>query len=206
MKAATYIQDWFSLLALGALVATVPYILSNQVIKVSPEVEAKEFENKAILLANSLMSNQNLIYSDNRAMFDKKNLDTKMIEKSAAKNMATCTSSSLLLCNSLNSYPESFSVVLVKDGESSPPQGWFSILWPKSSALHKKMTSCLSGVDNNEIGQLFVDGADIPKILNLKGCGFNRYSTILNEMGFNIAIRYSNGDVHMGWIKVMVVE
>lgn len=203
MKAQAWIQDWFALLLTGVIaVGVLPFILPGQITKISPDVDAKEFENKAILLANSLMSNQNLIYSDNRVMFDKDSLDTKMIEKSAANSMALCTP----LCGSLNSYPESFSIILVKDGEASPPQGWFSILWPKSTALHGKMTSCLSAVDNNEIGQLFVDGADIPKILNLKGCGFNRYSTILNEMGFNIAIRYGNGDVHMGWIKVMVVE
>jgi len=42
--------------------------------------------------------------------------------------------------------------------------------------------------------------------LNIQNCGFKRNTNILNEKGFSIAIRYTSGDINVGWIKVVVVE
>lgn len=200
MKAAIWLQQWFGLLLTGVVaVGILPLILPSQVTQITPEVEAEEFENKAVLLVNSLLSNSHLIYSDNRGIFDEQKLNTAMVEKSGNfDNILACLS----LCT-FNSYQDSFSIVLVKDAEAS--QGWFSILWPVSSTLHEKINSCLSDVDKDDVQRLFDDKADIPGILGIQKCGFQRNSKI-TSVGFPLAIRMANGDTHIGWIKVMVVE
>jgi len=212
MKGVTWIQDWFALVLTGVIaVGILPFILPGQLGKIAPEVEAHEFENKAIILANVLLAHPDLMDSDNRGMFDEQKLNTKMIEKSSAfENMALCTP----LCGSFNSYPESFGVFLIKDSERN--LGWFSVLWyPKSVSFNQKVTLCLSKVDKSEAQQLFDESKDIPSVLDLKKCNFQRHTSILTNFKFDskiisnsfpVSIKDSNGNVHAGWIKVLVVE
>ena len=207
----TGMQELITLLITVGILSVIVFIPKGQVTKITPELEAKEFENKAILLVNSLLSNPDLIYSEDRALFDENQLNVKMIEKSSSfANMGLCT----FLCGSLNSYPESFSIVLIKDNERN--LGWFSVLWyPKSVSFNQTVTSCLSKVDKSETQQLFDEQTDIPTTLKLENCGFQRYTSILTNFkadkkiisnSFPVSIRDSNGDVHTGWIKVMVIE
>jgi len=208
----TGMQEVITLLVTVGLLSVIALIPKGQLTELSPELEAKEFENKALLLANSLLGDSNLIYSNNRAMFDEQQLNTKIIEKSSAfENMALCTP----LCGSFNSYPESFGVVLIKDIERN--LGWFSVLWhPKSASFNQKVSSCLSKVDKSEAQQLFDEQADIPSVLDLKNCDFQRYTSILTanfkvgdkiiSNSFSVSIKDSSDNVHAGWIKVLVVE
>lgn len=80
MKGQEWIGGLFSLLLAGIIAGVaLPAILPGQVLKVTPEAEANEFENKAITLANSLLSNQNLVYFDgvayHRGVLDQSKLD-----------------------------------------------------------------------------------------------------------------------------------
>lgn len=205
------IEEWITVIITGVLIVGVlPLILPEQVAQISPVIEAKEFENKAITLANVLLGNENIIHSDNRAMFDEQKLNTKMIDKSSFSSILDCPPSEICI----KTYPESFSLLLIKDVENNPQRGWFTLARPsRMSQIDAKINSCFANFDKNKVEQLFDENADIPKILNLKHCGFKRYTTILTTIlqpgdkpGFPVSIRYNNGDVHIGWTKVMVVE
>ena len=209
----TGMQELITLLVTVGLVSVVAVIPKGQLTKLSPELDAKEFENKALLLANSLLGDSNLIYSNNRAMFDEQKLNTKMIEKSSSfSGILQCPPSSICI----KTYPESFSLLLIKDVESIPQKGWFTLARPpRTSEIDAKINSCFSTFDKNKIEQLFDERGDIPNILGLEKCVFQRYTSILTNFkvdsriisnSFPVSIRDSNGDVHAGWIKVMVVE
>lgn len=81
MKGQEWIGGLFSLLLAGIIAGiALPSILPGQELKITPQVEAKEFENKAIVIANSLIGNQELLYLDGTGsyqtgVFDKKKLD-----------------------------------------------------------------------------------------------------------------------------------
>lgn len=212
MKGQEWIGGLFSLLLAGIIAGVaLPAILPGQALKVTPEVEANEFENKAILLANSLLTSQSLIHSDNRGVFDEENLNKNMMEKSSNFNTLKdeCYSElrspplSTYLCIS-RTYPDSFALVLVKDTENG--KGWFSLIQPNKVDLENKLLACFESIDKTKTQDLFDETKDITKILNIEKCGFKRYSTILNELGFVVPIRYSDNGVHIGWMKVLVVE
>lgn len=209
----TGMQEMISLLITVGLLAVITLIPKGQLTKLSPELEAKEFENKAILLANSLLGESSLIYSNNPAMFDEQQLNTKMIEKSSSfSSILDCPPSSICI----KTYPESFSLILIKDVEGIPQKGWFTLARPsRSSQIDAKINACFATFDKNKVEQLFVDRADIPSILNLENCEFQRYTSILTNFkadnriisnSFPVSIRDSDGNVHVGWIKVLVVE
>jgi len=211
MKGVTWIQDWFALVLTGVIaVGILPFILPGQVTKIAPEVEAHEFENKARILANVLLAHPDLMDSDNRGMFDEQKLNTKMIDKSSFSNILNCPLSEI--CR--KTYPESFSLLLIKDVENNPQRGWFTLARPpQTSQIDAKINSCFANFNKNKFEKLFDEDADIPQILDLENCGFKRHTTILTKIfrpddkpGFPVSIVYPTGKVHMGWIKVMVVE
>ncbi len=82
MKGQEWIGGLFSLLLAGVVAGiALPMILPGQAVKVTAEVDSNEFENKALIIANSVMSDERLIYFDvysnsfQRGVFDKDKLD-----------------------------------------------------------------------------------------------------------------------------------
>lgn len=204
----SYIEPIFTLLLAGILAGVVAVILPGQVTQVTPDIDAKEFENRALLLTNSLLANPNLIYSNNRAMLDESDLNTGLMDKSSNFDDITQVCDRKIrqqlpnLCVS-SIYPDSFALVLVKDAEDS--RGWFSFIQPDNIELENKLLSCFKSVNKNKVQELFDESKDILQTLGIKNCGFKRNSNVLNN-GFPVSIRYPNGNVHIGWIKVLVVE
>jgi hypothetical protein len=104
----------------------------------------------------------------------------------------------------MNSYPDSFALVLVKDTENG--RGWFSLIPPGNSpSTEDKIIDCMSEVNKAETQSLFNDNADIPTVLDIKNCGL-RSTIILNQQGFPISVQYSDENIHTGWIKILVIE
>lgn len=174
-------QEWigglFSLLLAGIIAGVaLPAILPSQALKVTPEVEANEFENKAIIFANSLLSDSKLVYSDEianyRGIFAVEKLDSLHDKK---------TKLSLF-------YPETDIRVVVKDLDEG--KSWAFHVEDSESEKIKDFLACIGEEDILE---------------PLQSCVPNRYSHIL-ESGFPVAIRYSDGVVHPGIMKVTVVE
>jgi len=221
MKGQSWIYNWLAMIPTVILVITLPLILKGQATKISPEIEVNEFENKAILLTNVLMSNSNLIYSDNRSMFDKDELDANMMSKSVNFNslIEVCYSESrnppspTSLC-ALRPYPETFALVLIKDTDKN--EGWFSLIPPARGGLEDNLLKCFKLIDKSKTQELFDETKKITEILNMENCGFERYTKILSgsfltvnkrfHQLFPVSIRYPDGAVSAGWIKVMVVE
>lgn len=206
----SYIEPLFTLLLAGLLAGAVAVILPGQIGKITPDIDSKEFENRAIILTNSLIANPNLIYSNDRAMFDEEDLNTNMMEKSSnfADITQVCYSESrrhplpTYLCIA-PSYPDSFVLVLIKDVENNT--GWFSFIQSDNVELEDKLKTCFQPVDKNKVQELFDEDKDILQTLDMANCGFKANSNVVNN-GFPVSIRYADNEVHMGWIKVLVVE
>lgn len=204
MKGQSWIQDWFVILIEGALVVTIPLLLPAQTTKISPEVEAKEFENKAILLTNSMLADADLIYSNNRGMFDVNSLNDNFYEDSFGTALYTCKPN-LLNCK-LPTFPETFALIIIVDSDTG--KGWFTGTHRLTGSEPRvtNIVSCFQDRWSTNYPQLFQANSDIGKVLELEKCSLQRHSNILNEQGFPASIRYPTGTIHMGWIKVMVVE
>lgn len=202
---AAFIEPLFAVLFAGILVLMLAGVVPGQTTKIAPDLEANYFENMAILLANSLLADHNLIYSEEdiyyRSVFDKEKLDAFLITKSSLEslnNLFVCSK----LCASTKSYPDSFSLIIISDIENN--DGWFSTLYPinQNSEFLNKMTSCILGFDMNDASKIFTE--ELSKLFDLENCGFN--STTILDKGFPISIRYSDSETHMGLLKVMVIE
>lgn len=202
MKGIFYLQEWFGLILTGIIaVGVLPLILPSQVTKISPEVEAKEFENRAILLANSVLSHPDLLYQNNKGLFDESTLNDNMVSSASNVNSIIICKS---LCQKIESYPSSLSLVVIKDIESG--NGWIQVLYPNNLEDVKDKLDCFSSGDaKNQIQNLLKENSDIAEYLNLKNCDISKVSHIFNTKGFPVAIRYGN-EVHVGWLKTVVIE
>ncbi|MBI1978663.1 MAG: hypothetical protein HYS62_01215 [Candidatus Aenigmarchaeota archaeon] len=208
MKGQAWIQNWFALLLTGVIaVGVLPFILPGQVTKVSPEIEAKEFENKAILLANSLLANEDLVYSDgtnwHRATFDANKINDVFYEDSFGTSLYTCKPN-LSNCK-LPTYSQTFAFIVIVDIETG--EGWFTGTHKLSGSEPEVLNviSCFQNKWSTNYPQLYEENSDIDKVLELDNCALQRYSSILST-GFPVSIKYPSGDVHMGAIKIVVVE
>lgn len=83
-------------------------------------------------------------------------------------------------------YPDTFTQVTIEDTSGG---SWiFSIKDVKSPVIQNYLTCIAPG-----------------QVEDLKKCAPTRFSTIMDN-GFPVAIRYSENEVHMGTLKVLVVE
>ncbi len=207
MKGQTWITQYLSLLVTGVLVVGLVPFTRGQATKIIPEVQESEFENKALIFANSLLANLNLMQSDDRAVFAEDKLDSNMMKSSATfasisdscYSQATRPAIATSLCNS-EIYPGSFSLVLIKDAENQ--KGWFVVL--SSPNILEKVKECLKRADNERLQMLFNDDAKFPETLGLDECGFERISFV-SSLGLPVSIKYKEA-THAGWLKVLVVE
>ncbi len=152
MKGQEWIGGLFSLLLAGIIAGVaLPAILPGQALKITPEAEANEFENKAITLANSLLSNPNLVYFNDvtyqRGVFDQSKLDA--IEKDPS---------------SIEVLPDTYTRVYVEDRELG--KVWTFELVDKKSENIEIFLNC----------KIQPEIADF-----IKECAPNRYSSILDK-------------------------
>ena len=201
----SYIEPIFTLLLAGILAGVVAVMLPGQKLEVTPDIDNKEFENRAIFLANSLLAEPNLIYSNGdvyyRGIFDKQKLDTSIFPKetlSRLDNLVSCSS----LCGTRRSYPDSFGVIVINVTDNN--DGWLTFLYPSNNNIEllNKMISCISGFNKDNIPKLFTGISS--EVFELRECGFK--STIVFSDGIPVAIRYSDTETHMGLLKIVVVE
>lgn len=124
----SYIALPFIILLTGILAGVIAIIFPGQVTNIKPDIEASEFENKAILQANSLLGNHNLIYFDGityyRGVLEKEKLDAIKLD-----------SSPLALL-----YPETYTLVNVK--ETGSENSWTFSIYDKTSENIKKFLEC----------------------------------------------------------------
>lgn len=205
----SYIVPIFTLLLAGVLAGTMAIILPGQVTRITPQVEANEFENRAILLANSLLGNDTLIYSDGivsyRGVFDVNKLNDLLFKKGSFTELYRCKPSESNCA--INTYPGSYALIIITDVENN--DGWFTGTnkLAGSGEIGQKILNCFMktemGTDGS--GKLFDTDSDLIDVLELDKCNLRRHSNIMN-FGFPISIRYSDGATHMGLLKVLVVE
>ncbi|MBI2084097.1 MAG: hypothetical protein HYT70_00580 [Candidatus Aenigmarchaeota archaeon] len=213
---ASYIEPLFALLFTGLIAVTLAIVLPSDVVKVTPVIEEKEFENKAIILGNSLMSNPALAYADGdvtyRGKFDSAKLDSNLFKLAELKvdNLAVCkvdVATGGGICKYASSPPESFAFIAVSDIKNG--NGWFSVLYPpldyltpdQQIQLLGNITSCLMNFNQNDIPKIFDKGL---QTLAFEECGYEA-ATILDG-AFPVNIRYSDDETNMGMLRVVVVE
>lgn len=212
---ASYILPLFTLLLTGVLAGALAFLTPAEFTKITPTIEEREFENKAIILSRSLSSSQALIYNDSQTsyskLFDKGKLDSNLIEKStlSSNNLFSCNH----LCQTTKSLPLSFSFIVISDLEED--RGWFSILnapvsnptTPEEQSFLNKIDQCLQNIRqnfNNEIKRKIFSENNLYELLELEQCGFESASIIDN--GVSVSIRYSDDDTNMGLLRVLVIE
>ncbi|MBI2542825.1 MAG: hypothetical protein HYW24_01440 [Candidatus Aenigmarchaeota archaeon] len=215
MKGESYITPLFSLMITGVIATVLAFVPPAEFWKISPAIEEKDFENNAIILANSIASNHVLTYYDgasyHRGIFDKEKLDAKMFPLSQLQvnNLAFCKldNGKPGICGYVKSLPKSFSFILITDSENE--NGWFSVLYPpmgspateEENMFLQKVTSCLQRLNQNDIQNIFTQGL---QVLSLEKCGFET-ATILDD-SFPVNVRYSDTDVNMGRLRIVMVE
>ncbi len=195
-KGTSYIVPLFSLLFTGVLALTMAYILPSQYVSITQVIDHKEFENKAMILGNLLLSNHDLVYFDDpvyyRGVFEKDKLDEKMVQKSDFGNvekLMECTQ----LCDSLKALPGSVGFVLISDAANSDE--WYSILYPNGD--RPDIERCFGQLSEAILEKIFDSNG-------LQECGYSS-STILTE-SFAASIRYSDDEIKVGRIRIVMVE
>lgn len=202
----SYIGPIFTLLLAGILAGALAVIPKSQITQVTPVIEAEEFENRALILANSLLANKDLIYSDGvtyyRGVFNDNGLDKGLFKGSSTK-LYPCNKSSEGKCKII-SYPDSYALIVIKDLKDGTI--WFTGTnkLPDSSEAGKYIGNCFMSKDAKNLGKLF-DNSDFAAFLELDKCSLKRYSVAMNS-GFPVSIRYSGTKTNMGLVKVLVVE
>ncbi len=205
----SYIEPIFALLITGILAVVMAVMLPGQVTNVMPAIETSEFENRALILANSLLENQDLTYSDGvsryRGIFDAEKLNNILFKKGSFTELYRCQPSEIN-CQ-IPTYPLSYALIMITDMENS--SGWFTGTnrlagsGERGTNIQKCFSKTEMGTDG--LGKMFNSDANLVTLLELDSCNLVRYSNIMNS-GFPISIRYSDTEVHMGLMKVMVVE
>lgn len=188
------------------------YILPGQALKITPEVEAVEFENKAILLANSLLANSDLIYSDTdtntyyRGIFDGTKFDDIFYKFNPESNIEyyRCGNDDDIKNCIPSTYPETFALIVVVDLENE--NAWFTGTSRLSGSEQRvlNIVSCFQARGTVTHSEMFQPNSNIAEVLGLDNCNLQRYSGI--NLGFPVAIRYSDSEIHNGMLKVLVVE
>lgn len=205
----SYIEPIFTLLLAGVLAGAMAVILPGQVTKIRPEIEANEFENGAIILANSLLGDNSLIYFDgityHRGVFDADKLNSLFFKKGSFTELYRCKPS-VDNC-AINTYPGSYALIIITDIEDNG--GWFTGAnkLAGSGDVGSNIAKCFMsktemGADGQ--GKLFED-SDLTTLLELDKCSLRRHSRIMN-LGFPVAIHYSDSEIHTGLLKILVVE
>ncbi len=171
----------FSLLMTGVLAGIVlPTMIPANAIKVTPHIDAIELENKAIILANSLMRNENLLYSNDGlheiGIFDKTKLD------SISSGVNSDTSKVGV------HYPDTIALVTIEDKSIIAPTYSF-YLKNDSSQRVKDFVSCML-VQTDQ---------------SYEACS-KRFTSIFDRNSFPVNIRYPDGSVHIAMLKVTVIE
>ncbi len=213
MKGQEWIGGLFSLLLAGVIAGiALPAILPGQALKVTPEMEANEFENKAILLANFLLANHDIVYFDgdtfSRGVFNVVQLDDQLnlfFKKGSLTELYRCIAIDDK-CK-LATYPGSYALIIISDTNGS---GWFTGTnrLSGSEEVTLNIVTCFQnqhemGIDG--AGKIFEPNSDLVSILELEQCNLKRHSNILNK-GLPVSIRYSDEEIHQGILKVLVVE
>ena len=180
MKGQEWIGGLFSLLLAGVIAGVaLPAILPGQAAKIAPQVDAKEFEIKAISMANSLMGNEKLIAFDQSTnsyklgMFDVDKLSKVPSEVDADTSFIGI------------SYPKILSFVAFYDENGAARWSFYL----KSN-----------DENTNAIINCWKRGLDSP----MEECT-TRVSEILDS-GFPISLKYPDGSVKIGRLKVTVME
>lgn len=202
----SYIGPLFTLLLAGILAGALAVIPKSQITQVTPVIEAEESENRALILANSLLANKDFIYSDGityyRSVFSVNQLDKGLFKDSSTK-LYPCDNSIEGKCKIII-YPDSYALLVIKDLKDGTI--WFTGTnkLPDSSKAGKYIEDCFMSKDAKNLGKLF-DGSDFGTLLGLDKCNLKRYSAVMNS-GFPVAVRYSGTKTNMGLLKVLVVE
>lgn len=208
-KGIEYTIEQMMVLALaGILAVSFTFILPGQVTRLKPAIEQKDQENNALILANVIQANQNLIVASGsinyKGIFDSSKLNVNMIEKSSTyDNITSCHDAPTALCKGSSS-ANAFILVLISDTENG--KGWFSISKSGTDKFIQQM-SCLKEFNkgNPVMNQLFIQDSNLGSLLKLKDCGFTFYSNILNH-GMPVTIQYPDGSRHLGIMKLMIVQ
>lgn len=164
MKGQEWVGGIFTLLLAGIVAGVaMPAILPGQALKVAPAADASEFENKAVLIADSLLGNRNLIHfgitsnSYSRGVFDKDKLDAAESDPSGIVAF----------------YPDTLVTISIQDMETG--KWWIFQTKDAGSENVKQYLKCLeSGLAD--------PATECPK----------RMSAIMLG-GFPVAIRYGDG-------------
>ena len=205
----SYIEPIFTLLLAGVLAGAIAVILPGQVTNIRPEIEANEFENGAIILANSLLGDNSLIYSDGityyRGVFDETKLDDLFFKKGSSTKLYNCKPPESSCA--INTYPNTYALIMISDIENN--NGWFTgtnrLGSDQNSANIEKCFASKTEMGNDKQGKIFEPNSDLVAILELDKCSLMKYSNIMN-LGFPVSIHYPSGEIHMGLLKVLVVE
>lgn len=206
----SFVEPVFVLLLTGVLAGTVAVLLPTQIIQVTPDIETKELENRALLLANSILGNRDLIYSDGnayyRGIFDVNKLNTELFTKGSFKSLYLCIEDKGE-CK-ISTYPDSYALIIVSDIENN--KGWFTGLHKLKSSEDPTLNivKCFQNkleMGEDGSGKMFEPDADLATVLELEKCNLEEYSIILNQ-GFPVPIRYSDTENHIGLMKVVLVE
>ncbi|MBI2005160.1 MAG: hypothetical protein HYS80_00145, partial [Candidatus Aenigmarchaeota archaeon] len=175
-----------AVLLAGILLPAIPL---GQATKIAPEVQAKEFENKAIILANSFLDNPDLIYSDSygsyHGMFDTTNFENIFYESDSDSALYTCKPN-LSNCK-LPTYPETFALVIVVDIEND--NGWFTGTH-RLTGSESQVTNIISCFQNRvtiNYPDLFKAGSYTAEVLELDNCNLHRYSHL--NLVFPVSLR-----------------
>lgn len=210
MKGQTsYIIPIFTLLLTGILAGAVAVLVPGQFAKITQEIDDNEFENKAILFANSLLGNKSFIYSDGISYqhdaLDATKLDSLFFESGSFTELYRCKPSESNCA--INTYPDSYTLIIITDMKTS--EGWFTgtnrLTNSENGQNIEKCFMSKTEMGKDGQGKIFNKNSDLETILELDKCDLKRYSHIMN-LGFPISIRYPDGDVNIGLLKVMVVE
>lgn len=202
----SYIGPLFTLLIAGILAGALAVIPKSQITQVTPVIEADEFENRALILANSLLANKDLIYSDGatyyRGVFNANELDKGLFKDSSTK-LYPCNKSIEGKCK-ITVYPDSYALIVIKDLKDGTI--WFTGTNKLSdlSEVGKYIGNCFMSKDGKNLGKLF-DGSDFTILLELDKCNLKRHSVVMNS-GFPVSIRYPGTKTNIGLLKVLVVE
>jgi hypothetical protein len=110
--------------------------------------------------------------------------------------------------NSILSYPDSYSFVIILDLENSNNAWVTSLSGPNDKFDLNKFTDCLkTNVVDGDIAKLFDLNnlnTNLHEIFKIEKCG-SSYSGVL-DYGFPVSIRYSDTETHAGLLKVLVIE
>ncbi len=204
------------LLLVGVLMGTFLLMLPGKYTEIKATSQENEVERHAMSLANGFFSLPTLTYSDGetsaRAVLDQEKLDCMMMKKTSfivgwkdylKRNIQPTCVVSKSLSEEL-SYPESFSLITVLDIDSN--EGWVG--YTIDSAGFGDFINCF--IEENEkadVSKLFEIESRPWEIFDISSCTQSFYSTVaISWRGFPVSIRYSDGSIHTGLMKVWLVE